>query len=71
MKGSPETVMNLCGINMDKEIEEMEKKGLRVIAVAKKIIKKELENLIDYKLDFVGLVGLIDPPKDNIEKERR
>ena len=61
--------MNLCGINMDKEIEEMEKKGLRVIAVAKKIIKKELENLIDYKLDFVGLVGLIDPPKDNIEKD--
>lgn len=69
VKGSPETVMNLCGINMDKEIEEMEKKGLRVIAVAKKIIKKELENLIDYKLDFVGLVGLIDPPKDNIEKD--
>lgn len=69
VKGSPETVMNLCGINMDKEIEEMEKKGLRVIAVAKKTIKKELENLIDYKLDFVGLVGLIDPPKDNIEKD--
>ena len=69
VKGSPETVMNLCGINMDKEIEEMEKKGLRVIAVAKNIIKKELENLIDYKLDFVGLVGLIDPPKDNIEKD--
>ena len=69
VKGSPETVMNLCGINMDKEIEEMEKKGLRVIAVAKKIIKKELENLTDYKLDFVGLVGLIDPPKDNIEKD--
>lgn len=69
VKGSPETVMNLCGINMDKEIEEMQKKGLRVIAVAKKAIKKELENLTDYKLDFVGLVGLIDPPKDNIEKD--
>ena len=69
VKGSPETVMDLCGINMDKEIEGMQKKGLRVIAVAKKVIKKELENLTDYKLDFVGLVGLIDPPKDNIEKD--
>lgn len=69
VKGSPETIMDLCGINMDKEIEEMQKKGLRVIAVAKKVIKKELENLTDYKLDFVGLVGLIDPPKDNIEKD--
>ncbi|MEG0618338.1 MAG: cation-translocating P-type ATPase [Bacilli bacterium] len=74
-KGSPEGILNICDISkkerndIEKQIEELSKKGLRVIAVAKKTTKETPKNLKDETLNFLGLVGLIDPPKDNIEKD--
>lgn len=73
-KGSPESIIKLCDVN-EKEIEDslfkLQEKGLRVIAVAFKEYKKEEieENLKDVKLNYVGLVGLIDPPRETVSKD--
>ncbi|MGG7162558.1 cation-translocating P-type ATPase [Clostridium ihumii] len=76
-KGSPEKILEICNIE-DKEKSEIEKniydmslKGLRVIAVATAIVDsdnvpKELE---ECKLNFLGLVGLQDPPRDSIKDD--
>ncbi len=66
IKGSPEVVMSFCQVkdkNILKENEKMASMGLRVIALAKaKIRKKKTYNENDIKdLEFVGLVGFIDP----------
>ena len=45
---------------------------MRVIAVAKKELTNERElkdELEDYKLDFMGIVGLIDPPKETVKED--
>ena len=74
-KGSPESVIKLCNVN-EKEVEEsllkLQEKGLRVIAVAFREYKKEddlEEKLEDTKLNYVGLVGLIDPPRETVSKD--
>lgn len=77
-KGSPESIINICNLTkaelkkINKDILDMQEKGLRVIAVAKKELKSKkdiLEKLEDYSLDYVGIVGLIDPPKDSIVED--
>lgn len=77
-KGSPESIIKICVLNKEqiKEIEEeilkMQEKGLRVIAVASKNYNNSLnleERLEDTKLDYIGLVGLIDPPRETIAKD--
>lgn len=74
-KGSPESIIKICNLTktelkkVKQDILNMQKKGLRVIAVAKKELKSDkdiLDKLEDYSLDYVGIVGLIDPPKDSI-----
>ena len=74
-KGSPESIINLCDVN-EKEIEnnllKLQEKGLRVIAVAFREYQKEEDiedNLKDIKLNYVGLVGLIDPPRETVSKD--
>lgn len=77
VKGSPEGVIKLCHLKASEEkvlttkIEKMSNAGLRVIAVAfKDINKNEIqEEVTNYKLDFCGLIGLVDPPKDNIKED--
>ncbi|MEG2028780.1 MAG: HAD-IC family P-type ATPase [Bacilli bacterium] len=73
IKGSIEKVLEFC-TNIDKEIvkfknDDLSKKGYRVIAVAKAKIK-EFQEKIGYEdkdipnLDFIGLVGFIDPIRE-------
>ena len=70
-KGSYESIIDLCDIDKNLilgQMEIMSKQGLRVIAIAQRKITEIKENLKDYKLDLVGLVGLIDPPRKDIDK---
>jgi Ca2+-transporting ATPase len=63
VKGAPETIMemsnlnNSLSINIQKQFDELSKKGLRVLAVACGEIK---ENKIEH-LQFLALVSMIDP----------
>lgn len=74
-KGSPESIIKLCDVNV-KEIEnnllKIQEKGLRVIAVAFKEYEREEDiekKLEDTKLIFAGLVVLIDPPRETVPKD--
>ncbi len=68
-KGSPEAVADLCHFNKQQydnlveKIEDMAKRGLRVLGVAKASWKKEdLPTLQhDFVFEFVGLLGFHDP----------
>lgn len=75
VKGSLEGVIDICDLSLDEKEKiyedslKLEKQGLRVLAVCYKEISDIKDNLKDYRLKFVGLIGLIDPPKDNIKKD--
>lgn len=76
VKGSSERVLKLCNLSKEEEIdiqnqlESLTKQGLRVLSVAKKVIDGPIEdNLHDYELEFVGLIGLSDPPREGIKKD--
>ena len=75
VKGSPESVLNICNIDskhlkqINDEISLMQAKGLRVIAIAKKELSSASdlkEKLEENTLEYIGIVGLIDPPKDSV-----
>lgn len=79
-KGSPENLMALCNLNktekeeIDKKIYDMSSEGLRVIAVAKAVIYEESDipkELEDCELEFMGLIGLQDPPRETIKNDIR
>ena len=79
-KGSPESILTLCKIpdNLIKtaheKMEEMSRKGLRVIAIAEMKSKDRdsiPEKLADCTLTLCGLVGLADPPRDTIKDNIR
>lgn len=71
-KGSPEAIIHLCKLPKEKhaaiykEIDTLAKEGLRVLAVAKgsEELKKLPENRNDINYEFLGLVGLADPIRD-------
>ena len=72
-KGAPEIVLSLSNASTDQkkliqmEIESMASQGLRVLAFAQKPLKnfnsKTKRQTIETNLEFVGLIGLSDPPK--------
>lgn len=75
VKGSPESILKICNIKasnlkqINAEINSMQLKGLRVIAIAKKELDSVddiKDNLEDNVLEYIGIVGLIDPPKDSV-----
>lgn len=73
-KGSPGTILPLCRMD-DKEekavlkvVDEMASKGLRVIAFADLETDFLKEDLEEYSLNFKGLVGLQDPPKEGVKE---
>lgn len=76
-KGSPEKIISISHLRDDEkkiieeEIYKMSTKGLRVLAVGKKVLKEEeLPNSLDeINLDFVGLIGLLDPPREGIKED--
>jgi Ca2+-transporting ATPase len=77
-KGSPEKILALCNLNKiekentEKQIIEMSKKGLRVIAIGHQYIEntsaipKKIENC---NLVLDGLIGLQDPPRDSVKED--
>lgn len=74
-KGSPESILKISILSkeektkINKELTTMQNKGLRVIAVASKKYSKDKDlpqDISNLELDFLGLIGFIDPPKENI-----
>ncbi len=74
VKGAPEAIFDLCHLNGDR-ISEFEKavalmasEGLRVLGVARAVlISGELPSVQhDFDLEFVGLIGLSDPVRENV-----
>lgn len=77
-KGSPEKILTICDIseeqkkNIENKISEMSKEGLRVIAVATAITSNESdipEIISDCNLNFLGIVGLADPPRKSVASD--
>jgi len=77
-KGSPERILTICKLSTEdrakaeRQISEMSKEGLRVIAVA--IMKphndSEIpESITGCTLTLLGLVGLADPPREGIAED--
>ncbi len=78
VKGSPENVIRLCELNdkqiqsLTEQMEIMAKQGMRVLAVAEQTFENTddaPQDMTDCQLKFLGLVGLIDPPRSNIDKQ--
>jgi Ca2+-transporting ATPase len=73
-KGAPEAIFDLCHLDADTKIKyeqavtEMAATGLRVLGVTKATIKTDHlpESQHDFSFEFVGLIGLSDPIRDNI-----
>lgn len=78
-KGAPDVLLKKCNMidegKIQKENLKMANKALRVIAVGYKDIK-ELpaainSNKIENNLNFVGLIGMIDPPREGVKEAVR
>lgn len=79
-KGSPEKILALCSLDAQ-ELDRVQQKsaamaalGLRVIAVGRMQVES-LEavpaSLPECRLQFCGLVGLADPPRDSVREDIR
>ena len=75
-KGAPDVLLNRCigvdKVRIQKENEQMANKALRVIAIAYKDVDNLPVNIessnIENNLNFVGLMGMIDPPRDGVKE---
>ena len=75
-KGAPEAIFDLCHLDtkektrLAKAVEELATKGLRVLGVAKAMIKTDNlpEAQHDFSFDFIGLIGLSDPIRKNVKQ---
>ncbi len=73
-KGAPEAIFDLCHLSAEeqerlaKEVETMANEGLRILGVAKGRIETleipEIQH--DFEFEFVGLIGLADPIRENV-----
>ncbi len=77
-KGSPERIFTICNLTGEQRAEaerqntELSGRGLRVIAVAmaKPASEAEIPDAItDCRLTLLGLVGLADPPRENVRAD--
>ena len=73
-KGAPEAIFDLCHLSKDavsefeNAVAEMASKGLRVLGVARAKISPGTLPAIqhDFDFEFLGLIGLSDPIRDNV-----
>jgi P-type Ca2+ transporter type 2C len=73
-KGAPEAIFDLCHLSNDdiakysKAVAHMASEGLRILGVARNnIIPSELPEIQhDFDFDFVGLIALSDPIRENV-----
>ncbi|MGG6263965.1 HAD-IC family P-type ATPase [Leptolyngbya sp. AN03gr2] len=70
VKGSVEAILARCSIDQNQvkqQVERMAKKGLRVLAFARKTVPQSQQTIdhddIKTGLVFLGLQGMIDPPR--------
>lgn len=78
VKGAPDVLINRCNLSSESEKEaldknaEMASNALRVLGVAYKDITEIPEELttenLETELTFVGLVGMIDPPRMEVKQ---
>jgi Ca2+-transporting ATPase len=77
-KGSPEKILSICNLTDDdrkkaeEKIKALSMQGLRVIAVAtdKPDNRESIPDVItDCHLTLLGLVGLADPPRENVKND--
>jgi len=76
-KGAPESILSISNVSEEEKIKiqdcmnKMSSQGMRVIAVGtmEQISELEIpENITDCKLNFCGLIGLVDPPREEIKE---
>jgi len=73
-KGAPEAIFDLCHMDKsamfrhNKAVSEMASAGLRVLGVARAKLKPGNLPLVqhDFDFEFVGLIGLSDPIRENV-----
>ena len=77
-KGSPEHILTICKLTdaerktAENKIMEMSRLGLRVIAVGQMIVNNVVdipETLMDCSLQLLGMVGLVDPPRESVKRD--
>ena len=77
-KGAPDVLLDRCNLSNEKknkillENDKMASRALRVIAIAYKDVKvlpAKIEScFIENGLNFVGLIGMIDPPREGVKE---
>ena len=77
-KGAPDILLNKCNLtvgekrSIESQNQQMAERALRVIAVASKKISTMPSNeemkFLEDGLDFIGLIGMIDPPREGVKE---
>ncbi|WP_459723263.1 cation-translocating P-type ATPase [Actinophytocola sp. KF-1] len=71
LTGAPDVVLGLCADvppGAERELTEMSGQGLRVVAVARRrgAVAVEGADAVEQRMEFLGLVGLQDPPRSDV-----
>lgn len=78
-KGSFESILQISSLSLEEkekindEMIHLSSEGYRVIAVGRQIVtEKDIpEEITDCSLEFLGLIGLIDPPRETVREDIR